>query len=75
ARALELSVDGRMVSGEDVLLALEGAAKKRFDKALDSGGLQGIGYDLRFRLHPEVDAARDLGGAAVSMALKSGEIW
>ena len=37
--------------------------------------LKGIGYDLRFHLHPDVDAALDLGGAAVSMALKSGEIW
>jgi uncharacterized heparinase superfamily protein len=30
---------------------------------------------VRFHLHPEVDATLDLGGAAVSMALKSGEIW
>jgi len=75
ARSLELSVDGRTVAGEDMVLALDGAAKKRFDKALDAGGLKGIGYDLRFHLHPDVDAALDLGGAAVSMALKSGEIW
>ena len=30
---------------------------------------------IRFHLHPEVDAQLDLGGAAVSIALKSGEIW
>jgi len=30
---------------------------------------------VRLHLHPEVDAALDLNGAAVSMALKSGEIW
>ena len=42
---------------------------------MDASGLSGVGYDIRFHLHPDVDAALDLGGAAVSMALKSGEIW
>ncbi len=37
--------------------------------------LQGVRYYLRFHLHPDVDAEVDLGGSAVSMALKSGEIW
>lgn len=75
ARSLDLSFDGRMVSGEDMLLALDDPAKRRFNKAVDVSGLKGIAYDLRFHLHPDVDAALDLGGAAVSMALKSGEIW
>jgi uncharacterized heparinase superfamily protein len=30
---------------------------------------------LHFHLHPEVVAEIDLGGAAVSLTLKSGEIW
>ena len=34
-----------------------------------------MSFALRFHLHPDVDAAIDLGGTAVSMALKSGEIW
>ncbi len=42
---------------------------------MDATVLSGIGFDIRLHLHPEVDAAVDLGGAAVSMALKSGEIW
>jgi uncharacterized heparinase superfamily protein len=46
-----------------------------FDAALDRARLQGIPYDIRFHLHPEVDTALDMGGAAVSLALKSGEIW
>jgi uncharacterized heparinase superfamily protein len=57
------------------LLALDDAEKRRFDLALDATQLQGIAFDIRFHLHPEVDATLDLGGAAVSMALKSGEIW
>ena len=75
ARSIELTHDGRSVAGEDMLLALEEAEKRRFDRALDRTTLKGIGFEIRFHLHPEVDATLDLGGAAVSMALKSGEIW
>ena len=56
-------------------LAATDKAKRQFDKALDASGLSGIPFDIRFHLHPDVDTAVDLGGAAVSMALKSGEIW
>lgn len=74
-RSLDLTFDGRGLAGEDLLLAVEDADKRRFDKAMDATVLSGVGFDLRLHLHPEVDAALDLGGAAVSMALKSGEIW
>ena len=75
ARTLELTSDGRGLVGEDMLLALEDADKRRFDAALDAGKLKGIRFDIRFHLHPDVDATLDLGGAAISMALKSGEVW
>ncbi len=75
ARSLELGFDGRSLTGEDLLLAMDVPARRRFDMAMDRSGLAGIAFDLRLHLHPEVDATRDLGGTAVSMALKSGEIW
>ena len=75
ARTLELTHDGRAVAGEDMLLAMEDVEKRRFDRALDKTQLKGLRFEIRFHLHPEVDATIDLGGAAVSMALKSGEIW
>ena len=75
ARTLELTFDGRGLAGEDMLLALEDAAKRRFEKSMDATKLAGVPFDIRFHLHPEVDAEIDLGGAAISMALKSGEIW
>lgn len=75
ARTLELTFDGRGVVGEDMLLALDEADIRRFNTALDATKLSGIAFDIRFHLHPEVDATLDMGGAAVSMALKSGEIW
>ena len=75
ARTLEMTFDGRGIAGEDMLLALSDAEKRRFDLAVDATQLAGIAFDIRFHLHPEVDANVDLGGAAISMALKSGEIW
>jgi uncharacterized heparinase superfamily protein len=75
ARMLELTFDGRGLAGEDMLLAIEPSDRKRFDKAMDNHKLAGVPFDIRFHLHPEVDAALDLGGAAVSIALKSGEVW
>ena len=75
ARQLELTFDGRGMAGEDMLLALNDPEKRLFDRVMSAKRLAGIPFDIRFHLHPEVDASLDLGGAAVSMALKSGEIW
>lgn len=74
-RQVDLTTNGRGLSGEDTLAAIEGVDEKLFDKVLDKGDLQGIGFKIRFHLHPDVDAELDMGGTAVSMALKSGEVW
>lgn len=75
ARRLELTYDGRGMVGEDMLMCLDDADQRRFDKALDQTRLKGLKWQVRFHLHPEVDAELDMGGMAVSVALKSGEIW
>jgi uncharacterized heparinase superfamily protein len=75
ARTLDLTFDGRAVAGEDMLAALTPKDQKQFDKAMDLKRLEGIPFEIRFHLHPEVDASLDMAGSAVSMALKSGEIW
>ncbi|MEO9820888.1 MAG: heparinase II/III family protein [Paracoccaceae bacterium] len=75
ARTLELTFDGRGLVGEDLLLAIEDSQKRRFEVAMNERRLAGIPFDIRFHLHPEVDAAVDMGGTVISMALKSGEIW
>ena len=74
-RELQLSLDGREFSGEDLLIAIEERHKKTFDRALEAGKLEGIYTQTKFHLHPEVDANLDLVGNAVSLALKSGEVW
>jgi len=75
ARTVDLTLDGRGVAGEDLLLAIEEAERKRFDRSMDGARLQGIRFQIRFHLHPDVDAEIDLGGSAVSLVLRSGEIW
>ncbi len=75
ARDLVLSGDGRRLSGADTLIALNPAGKARFEKVLATTGLRGVSFSIRFHLHPDADAALDMGGNAVSVALKSGEIW
>ncbi|MBU2962904.1 heparinase II/III family protein [Citreicella sp. C3M06] len=75
ARKLELSQDGRTLIGEDLLTTLTDPDKRLFDRRMDHAQLSGLPWQLRFHLHPDVDAALDMGGYAVSMALKSGEIW
>lgn len=74
-RRIEMTFDGRGIASEDMLITLDDADKAQFDHAMDANQLQGIPYDIRFHLHPDVDASVDMGGSAVSLALKSGEIW
>ncbi len=74
ARILDLSHDGRTLEGEELLATLSEADKKRFDVCIKREPL-GIPYSVRFHLHPDVEASLDMGGTAVSLTLKSGEIW
>ena len=75
ARILDITADGRTMVGEDILTTLSQADEIRFDRMMDGVRLQGVPYSIRFHLHPDVEAGVDLGGAAISMALKSGEVW
>ena len=74
-RELDLSVDGRELRGRDTLGAMTPQDIERFDQIFEREGLRGIPFDIRFHLHPDCDAALDLGGTAVSVALRTGEIW
>ncbi|MDZ7905682.1 MAG: heparinase II/III family protein [Cypionkella sp.] len=74
-REFWLTADGRKLSGLDRLAAQSDAEKRRLDRMLSDHWVEGIGTSIRFHLHPDVDATLDLGGKAVSLALKSGELW
>jgi uncharacterized heparinase superfamily protein len=75
SRRIELGTDGRSLLGEDALAAIGKGAEDTFDEVFERTNLRGVPFQIRFHLHPDVDAELDMGGAAVSMALKSGEIW
>ena len=74
-RTLTLSSDGRRLIGQDDLIATTAAQKNRFERLMTEGRLSGVAFALRFHLHPDADATLDMGGTAISIALKSGEIW
>lgn len=75
SRRLELSADGRMLTGEDVLAAEGRAAMRRLARAVERAGGGGLPFAIRFHLHPQVAAELDPGGHAVWLRLMSGEIW
>ena len=74
-RSLTLSHDGRRLSGVETLTALTAEARRRFEDMMTLTRMEGAGFSVRFHLHPEVDAALDMAETAVSMALRSGEVW
>ena len=74
-RDLMLTNDGRHLRGVDHLSAITTAEKRRFERLMVDGRLKGVSFAIRFHIHPDVEARLDMGGAAVSLALRSGEIW
>ena len=73
-RALELTIDGSAVAGEEVLLSEGRRARAKFDKLVD-GAKQGVPFTIRFHLHPDVLAEYDLELNAYRMTLQNGEVW
>jgi len=74
-RHLDLSADGRALLGEDALTALTPDHRRKLEQILAADGGRGLGYTLRFHLHPDTDPSLDMNGRAVSVALLSGEVW
>ena len=74
-RKLDLSPDGRVLTGSDSLVALADADRAAFERHMDQNALEGVAYSVRFHLHPDVEASLDMGGSAVSLTLKNSEIW
>ncbi len=75
ARTLDISQDGRGMAGDDLLLAMDADARRRFDRMMARKTQAGVPFDIRFHLHPDARAVPDPGGVAVSVVLKSGEVW
>jgi uncharacterized heparinase superfamily protein len=74
-RSLSLEEDGRLLRGEDGLAAMNEADRDVLDRVISRLSPEGLGYAVRFHLHPEVEAKLDMGGHAISLSLKGGETW
>ncbi len=74
-RYLDLSADGRILTGEDMLVAAGKSGRKRFEEVRARTGEDGVPFSVRFHLHPDLEASVDMNGTAVSVVLRSGEIW
>ncbi|MEL6641191.1 MAG: heparinase II/III family protein [Pseudomonadota bacterium] len=74
ARVIDVAHDGRSIVGEDYAAAVNEPDKKRFWGRHEAHS-EAVTFNIRFHLHPDVDATVDLSGNAVSMVLKSGEVW
>ena len=73
-RRLFLSPNGRDFRGEDTLSAKGGAAQRALENM--QGRIAGpIRFCVHFHLHPDVQASLDMSGHAVSLKLKSEEVW
>jgi uncharacterized heparinase superfamily protein len=74
-RDLMLTQDGRHLTGIDRMAAIGTTEKRRFERLMAGGRGRGVKFAIRFHIHPDVETRLDMGGTAVSLALKSGEIW
>jgi len=74
-RELTLSPDGRRLTGQDRLAAETAQGAEMLARVVARRRGEALQFHLRFHLHPDVEAALDLGGTAVSLVLRSGEVW
>ncbi len=75
-RRLELSRDGRALSGAEMLLCVDGAQRQRFAARLaGAGDGAGLRVSVRFPLHPDVVPRLDLAARCVHIALTGGTVW
>ena len=74
-RALELSADGLVLRGKDVVAAETDAEKSRANKWQKKKKARGIPWALRFHFNPDLKAEMGLKGKAVTLTSESGEIW
>lgn len=75
-RRLFLSPNGRELRGEDRVFAPQKSKlPARHKRVLTKLGKPGVEFMCRFHIHPDVEISLDLGGSAVSLKLKSEEIW
>lgn len=75
-RSLTLEDHGNLLRGEDGLAALDAKDRSRLQSInRNLPNDDGLRFDARFHLHPQVIVELDLGGAAISLTLPNEEVW
>lgn len=74
-RRLELVSNGYALSGKERFYCATDKDRRRLDKAMLKLERQSIPFIAVFHIAPDVKAALDLGGAAVSLQLPNNEMW
>ena len=72
-RRLDLSADGRALTGEDMLAVITAADRRRFARYRAAYPGRPVNFGVRFHLHPDIDATLQAG--VVTLRLPSGEVW
>ncbi len=72
-RRLDLSADGRTLTGEDMLAAITAADRRRFARYRAAYPDRPVAFRVHFHLHPAVAARLEAG--MVTLTLPSGEVW
>ncbi len=75
ARLFVLSRDGRHLGGHDELCAHTPEDRARLARAIVRAPGRRIRFSVHFHLHPEVEVTMDADDDAVSLHLRSGEVW
>jgi len=74
-RKLKLSQDGQFLEGEDLMIAIEGSHKRKFDKISKQNDAGQLSIKAAFHVHPSVVIRLDQENNLASLALKNGEVW
>ncbi len=74
-RRLFIDTQGHQVLGEDVLLAPDQKAQRRFANRIKGAAKLGVSMTIHFHLHPDVEAEAVRRAEAVRLTLRSGEVW
>lgn len=74
-RRLFLGARGHQIFGEDMLLAPDAKAERRFQARIKGATKLGVALAVHFHLHPDVEAEHLTGRDIIRLTLKSGEIW
>ncbi len=74
-RRMFLSPNGRELRGEDTLFVQDVAHQDIYHNRLRAQNVERWPFSIHFHLHPDAAASLDMSGHAVSIKLKSEEIW